>query len=186
MGRDKATLPVNPGTIDGERWVDHAVRRLADVVDTVALADRGRHLVDGLPSVDDGPGRGPAAGILGAASAFPGRPLLVLACDMLRVPEALLTTLVQTPGDVVIPRHAKGVEPLCALYRPPALERLAQRVATGQWSLHPLIDESTLTVQCFEEDALRALGDPETLFSNLNTPEELARDAVLRLRIDNR
>src|SRR6185369_5542437 len=88
MGRDKATLPAPGGSLPGR-----AALRLAAVCPEVVLADRGRGLIPELRSVGDGPGSGPAAGILGAALACPGRSLLVLACDLPEVPEALLAEL---------------------------------------------------------------------------------------------
>ena len=42
-----------------------AAQRLVAVCAEVAVADRGRGLLPGLPSLPDGPGGGPAAGILG-------------------------------------------------------------------------------------------------------------------------
>ncbi|HET9225447.1 MAG TPA: NTP transferase domain-containing protein, partial [Thermoanaerobaculia bacterium] len=59
MGRDKALLE-----IEGETLVSSAARRLGEVCEEVIVADRGRGLLPG--SVPDGPGQGPAAGILGA------------------------------------------------------------------------------------------------------------------------
>src|SRR6476659_8186021 len=78
---DRAALPAR------------AAGALAAVCAEVAVADRGRGLLPGRPSLVDGPGRGPAAGILGGAAAYPGRPLLVLACDLPRVPADLLAEL---------------------------------------------------------------------------------------------
>ncbi|HLY78444.1 MAG TPA: NTP transferase domain-containing protein, partial [Caulobacteraceae bacterium] len=90
MGRDKAALAV-----DGETLAARAARRLLGVCPRVAIADGGRGLVPGLPCLPDAPGAGPAAGILGAARAWPGHSLLVLACDLPRVSEALLRELVR-------------------------------------------------------------------------------------------
>src|SRR5262245_23173248 len=72
MGRDKALLE-----IEGETLLARAARRLGEVCEEVLVADAGRF--GGIP---DGPGRGPAAGLLGAARARPGRALLVLAVDL--------------------------------------------------------------------------------------------------------
>src|SRR5262245_2895316 len=112
MGRDKALL-----TVGGASLPARTAERLAAVCAEVAVADRGRRLVPDFPSLSDGPGRGPAAGILGAAAAYPGRPLLVLACDLPGVPAALLAELARSAAcDLAIPRWRRGVEPLCAFY----------------------------------------------------------------------
>lgn len=171
MGRDKATLE-----LDGETLAAGAARRLAAVCPEVALADRGRRLVPGLPSLADGPGRGPAAGLLGAAHAWPGRPLLALACDLPSVPVALLQELTRTEdADWVVPRWRGGPEPLCALWRPRALAMLEDRVTRGLYALWSLAEETGLAVRWVEGDLLASFGPPEEMFLNVNTPEELDR-----------
>ncbi|MEA2600353.1 MAG: molybdenum cofactor guanylyltransferase [Acidobacteriota bacterium] len=157
------------------RAAETLAKALAAIGPEVAVADRGRGLLPGRPSLADGPGRGPAAGILGGAAAYPGRPLLVLACDLPRVPAGLLAELVQSTGiDWALPRWAGGREPLCALYGPAALALLAARVAAGRFALHDL-DDSQLAVRHLEGEDLRRFGDPAEIFLNLNTPEDLER-----------
>lgn len=179
MGRDKALLAAG-----GESLPAAAARRLAAVCAEVAVADRGRGLLPGLPSLPDGPGRGPAAGILGAAAAYPGRRLLVLACDLPRVPEDLLAALARPPEpDWTVPRWREGVEPLCALYGPAALAALGRRIARGLFALHRLAEED-LAVRVLEGEDLARFGDPREIFLNLNAPEDweryVASDAISR------
>jgi molybdopterin-guanine dinucleotide biosynthesis protein A len=171
MGRDKARLEIPGGSLPAM-----AAERLAAVCAEVAVADRGRGVLPGFPSLPDGPGRGPAAGILGAASAYPARPLLVLACDLPRVPAALLAELARSEGcDWKVPRWGGGVEPLCALYGPIALELLAARVGRGLLAPHGLTTEPSLAVRYLEGDRLARFGPPEEVFFNLNTLEDLER-----------
>lgn len=172
MGRDKAALELG-----GETLAASAARRLAAVCPEVALADRGRQLVPGFPSLPDGPGQGPAAGLLGAARAFPGRPLLALACDLPHVPVPLLAELARQAGlaDWALPRGPGGAEPLCALWGPRALASLEARVARGVYALWSLAEEEDLTVHWLEGDRLARFGPPGELFLNVNTPEELDR-----------
>jgi molybdopterin-guanine dinucleotide biosynthesis protein A len=169
MGRDKALLPLR-----GVGLAEAACRLLAAICPAVAVADAGRGLLAGWPSVRDGPGKGPLAGILGAAGAYPGKPLLVLACDLPNVPAALLATLSVSPGDWVLPRWNRGLEPLCALYRRAALTRLAARAGRGLNSLHDAAQEAGLTMRYFEEGEIAAFGDPVEIFRNLNHPEDVA------------
>ena len=172
MGRDKAAIELG-----GETLAASAARRLAAVCPEVALADGGRNLVPGLPSLPDGPGRGPAAGLLGAARAFPGRPLLALACDLPHVPVPLLAELAEQVGkaDWALPRWQGGAEPLCALWGPRALAALEARVARGVYALWSLAEEEELAVRWLEGDLLARFGPPGELFLNVNTPEELDR-----------
>lgn len=174
MGRDKAGL-----TIGGETLPALAARRLAGVCAEVAVADGGRGLLPGLPSLPDGAVRGPAAGILGAAAAYPGRPLLVLACDLPRVPAELLAELARSGGapavDWAVPRWGGRVEPLCALYGPAALATLASRAGRGLLGPHGLAEEPGLAIRYLEGAELARFGDPAEVFLNLNTPADLER-----------
>jgi molybdopterin-guanine dinucleotide biosynthesis protein A len=172
MGRDKALLVLPPSA---ETLAAAAARRLAAVCAEVLIADRGRAAVPGLPSLPDGPGRGPAAGLLGAAAARPGRPLLVLACDLPAVPVALLASLAEIArdADLALPRWSGGLEPLCAVWGPAALARLAERVERGLYALHPLAAEEGLTVRFLEGELLESFGPATELFRNVNTPNDL-------------
>ena len=172
MGRDKALLVLPPG---GETLAAAAARRLAAVCVEVLVADRGRATVPGLPSLPDGPGRGPAAGLLGAAAARPGRPLLVLACDLPAVPVALLASLAEIARDtdLALPRWSEGLEPLCAVWGPAALTRLGERVERGLYALHPLAEEADLAVRFLDDDWLERFGPAAALFRNVNTPADL-------------
>ena len=170
LGRDKALLE-----LDGETLAARAARLLAAACGEVAVADRGRAVAPGCRSLADGPGRGPAAGILGAAAAYPGRPLLVLACDLPRVPPGLLAELARTADcDWAVPRWEGGVEPLCALYAPTALALLAARVAKGRFDLHGLAD-TDLAVRYLEGSLLASFGEPAEMFLNVNTQQDLKR-----------
>lgn len=170
MGRDKTGI-----RLDGETLAARAAALLAAVAPEVVIADAGRGLLPGLPSLPDGPGRGPAAGLLGAARAFPDRPLLALACDLPLVPRALLEDLARSAGvDWAVPRRGDRLEPLCALYTPAALAALEARVARGDFALHRLAEED-LAVRILAEDDLARFGRLEEMLLNVNTPEDLER-----------
>ncbi len=171
MGEDKTLL-----RLDGESLVARAAAKLSQVVPEVVLADRERRLDPRWVSLPDGPGRGPVAGLLGAAAGFPNRPLLALACDLPNISTRLLALLATDDcHDWVMPRSTNGVEPLCALYRPGALAVLAQRVVASRYSLYELETERSLSGRVIESAELRLVGDPELLFANLNTPEDWTR-----------
>jgi len=175
LGEDKALLRYRGGTL-----LEWTCQRLVAVCDEVVVANRGRAPQDEM-AIADGPGAGPAAGILGAAAARPGRSLLVLACDLPGVPAALLEHLWRRASDGgwdwVVPGEpdARGVEPLCALYAPQALRTLERRVERGRFSLHGLLDEPGLRILHLAGDELAAFGTAESLFRNLNTAADVAR-----------
>lgn len=177
MGRDKATLEVA-----GRTLAARAYERLGLACGEVMVADGGRGVVPEARSVADGPGRGPAAGLLGAARAVPGRALLALACDVPAVPGALLAALAGSPerpgwaeADVLVPRGPRGPEPLVGRYGPRALAALAEQVAAGDYSVRSLFGRGELRVAFVEGEELARFGDPERFLANVNTPEELAR-----------
>ncbi len=173
MGLDKTQLD-----FDGTSLVEHAALKLRHCVSVVAIADRGRGNVLGYRSLQDASGGGPAAGILGAAQAFPGRDLLVLACDLPTVTSALLEGLraaSRDPYDIVAPRWSRGAEPLCACYRPAALAALDEQVHSGRFALQCLLSNDGLNPLFIEGSELAAYGSPEHLFLNLNTPADLSR-----------
>ena len=170
LGHDKTRL-----MIDGETLVERAARILAAVCREVVVADAGRGGAS-FASVADGPGAGPAAGILGAAQAFPDASLLVLACDLPLVPESLLAELAERlrcGADLVIPRSERGLEPLCAAYGPRALRRLGERVAGGALALHPLAAGAELDVSQVSGEELARHGSPTLFLLNVNRPEDL-------------
>lgn len=185
FGRDKATLEIPQSRQGGEgrngveTLAGWAFRRLATVCAEVAVADAGRALVPGARSLPDGPGRGPAAGLLGAARAFPARSLLVLACDLPAVTADLLAKIAQIAAegafDLVLPRRPEGAEPLAAFYGENALAALEHRVAAGRYALHDLAEDPGLRVAELSEADLVPFGPPEEIFANVNTPADLAR-----------
>ena len=171
LGRDKTLIE-----LDGMTLAAATAARLRAVCAEVVIADNGRKLVEGHDSLPDGPARGPAAGILGAAAARRDRDLLVLACDLPRVPVELLDALTrQEEGDWVLPRWAGGIEPLCSLFRPQALSALARLARRGTYAPHRLLEDDRLSISYLDEHILLEIGEPQELFLNVNTPEELGR-----------
>jgi len=172
MGTDKASIRWR-----GRSLAEHAARRLQVACSEVVVADRSRGLVPGVPSVDDGPGRGPAAALLGAAHSAPGRALLALACDLPAVPVSLLEELLRrgarSGADWVLPRTVRGIEPLVSLFGPRALAALEEEVRAGRYAPRELLVRGDLRIELIEGEALARHGDPEVLFTNLNHPEDL-------------
>jgi len=172
LGRDKTQLE-----IDGRTLPQRAVDRLREVCESIILADAGRQLLADVESVPDGPAAGPAGGILGVAARFPDRPLLVLACDLPKIPVSLLADLAQPRVGIewTVPRWQRGIEPLCALYGPTAIERLERLAESGNPALHRLTGIADLHIHWLQEGALEHHGRPETMFLNVNTPDDLRR-----------
>jgi len=177
MKRDKALLLIKR---QGREWslLDWTVERISSVTDRVMLQDGGvgHRTARALTSGTDGPGRGPASGILGAARDLPRQALLVLAHDLPNVPVPVLRHLVHvflsTNADWVLPRIEGRLHPLCAIYGPRTLEALAASVEQGNFGLWSLYRNCTLNRLVLESRAFESFGDPQHLFSNVNTPED--------------
>ncbi|MGH7548325.1 MAG: molybdenum cofactor guanylyltransferase [Gemmatimonadales bacterium] len=122
------------------------------------------------------PGCGSLGGIYSAVVSGPG-PVLCVAWDMPFVSPELLQALVDgsTGYDAFLPESdgRRGVEPLCAVYGPAcgaAIERRLERGDLKAVGFHPDVKVGTLPLE-----RVRRLGDPDELFFNVNTPDDLER-----------
>jgi molybdopterin-guanine dinucleotide biosynthesis protein A len=92
-----------------------------------------------------------------------------------------------TRYDAVLPESGgrRGVEPLCAAYGPACTEAVEASLDAGDLraiGFHPRIRVGTLS-----PDRVRRLGDPELMFFNVNTAEDLLRaDELWRERASSR
>ena len=187
LGRSKAglRLPGGPAGESGPTLVEWATNRLAasPPINEVLVAGGGTAIepsanvrTTSVTAVEDGPGSGPAAGVLGAARARSGSSLLVLACDLPLAPTRLLSTLASSGADLaaaagdVSDRWTMNLT--CALWTPPALSVLATRVAAGDFRLYPLTGCSRLSI---EPVAAARFGNPDDVLLNVNTADDWDR-----------
>ena len=175
MGRDKAGLELEgtPAAVRLARLVDALFGEVLLVGGAPAPGAPGR-------AVADPPGE-PCSlrGLVGALGAARAPRVLVLATDLpLATPDLLLALVAFPEADVVAPRTAAGLEPLCALYRREAALPVARaRLARGALSLQGLLGELSLATLA---DADLAAVDPDgSALLNVNTPEDLARARAL-------
>ena len=177
MGRDKARLP-----LAGVAAATRAAQLLDSLFEEV--------LIVGGDAPVDAPGRrvpdpeGPRCalrGLVGALEATLAERVLVVATDLpLLSPELLLALVAWPDAEVVAPRVAGRIEPLCAIYsRPAALAPARARLASDRLALHELVGE--LALSALGDDDLRAIDPDGMALANANTPEEWARlEAKLR------
>ncbi len=135
---------------------------------------------------EDGPGRGPAAGLLGAARLMPQATLLAVACDLpllsLDLLQALLREATATACDIAVPIVGRQLHPLTATYTPRAIEHLKQRVGREQFGLKGLIKDAghplTAGLHTLPLTAKRlrmGAADLERQLANCNTPADWQR-----------
>ncbi|HRW51395.1 MAG TPA: molybdenum cofactor guanylyltransferase [Phycisphaerae bacterium] len=178
MGRDKALIDVG-----GETLLERTLR--------VAKSSAGQCSLVGdapfsLPSSvrhvrrvpDAANAAGPIAGLLGMLNAFPGSPVLLLACDMPNLGAALLETLVRAArtetivavSDAIVPLTIEvgreRTHPCCAVYLPTAKTHVESAVDAGRFRMMSLLDALRVhRVNVAGEDAAQLL--------NWNTPLDL-------------
>jgi molybdopterin-guanine dinucleotide biosynthesis protein A len=169
-GTRKATL-----TIGGHRIIDRqldVLRRVADPVFAVssqtAPADADIHVVR-----DRYPDHGALGGIFTAIAESPHDRTVVVACDMPFLNAPLLAYMSGLDGDLVIPRTARGLEPLCAVYSKACLEPIRSRLERGE--LEASVLPGQVKVVEVGPEVLAAY-DPDGLMCiNVNTPHDYER-----------
>ena len=174
-GADKASLPVGRARI-----IDRQLAALSAVADDIRIVanDTERYAGLGVRVIGDAvAGAGPLGGIYSALIDATHDSVIVLACDLPFVTAALVERLAieHLAGaqiDAVVPRSARGLEPLCAVY-----DRRCAGAARAR------IDRGALQVAGLLEDVrVRELGpevlapyDAGALFENVNTPHDHER-----------
>ena len=169
--------------VGGRRILDRVVDGVRAVTGSLPLLvanapDAGSWRPDLKTIPDVRPGLGSLGGIYTAVTAATG-PVLCVAWDMPFVPELLLQALVEgfAAGgyDAFLPESAgrRGLEPLCAVYGPacgPAIARRLDRDDLKAISFHDDVRVGILSLA-----AVRKYGDPDELFFNVNTPDDLEK-----------
>jgi molybdopterin-guanine dinucleotide biosynthesis protein A len=121
-------------------------------------------------------GAGPLAGVHAALVATAGQAGVVcVAGDMPFVAPTLLELLRDhaPAADAVVPRLAGRPEPLLARWGRACLPVIEARLAAGERAVHATFEAVRTT--WLDEPALRAVDPDLRSFTNVNTPEDLAR-----------
>ncbi len=178
--------------VDGVRIIDRVRSALRAAVDEVVLiANEPALFVDlDLPMRGDrGTGLGPLAGVDAALrwAAERGAPgALCVSCDLPFASAALLREIASRgdPAHAVVPASPRGhgLEPLCAWYPVAALPAVERALASHDRSLRALL--STIDVERLPLEVVRRHGDPEVLFFNVNTRDDLERAQQIARRSD--
>jgi molybdopterin-guanine dinucleotide biosynthesis protein A len=175
--------------VGGERILDRLVRVMQEALGQPPLlvanapgGDRWRPDLRTIPDVR--PGLGALGGIYTAVMAAPA-PVVCVAWDMPFVSPELIAQLggALDQADAVLPEShgRRGVEPLCAAYGPACAAAIAESLDRGD--LRAIGFHDRIRVSILSLDRIRALDDPELLFFNVNTADDLARaDQLWRRR----
>lgn len=171
--------------VGGIRIIDRVADALRVVTPTLLLIANASDAAAWLPGVpvatDIRTGLGSLGGIHAALKHADG-PALIVACDMPFVPPALLAELCAVAGngraDVVVPESdsRRGVEPLCAWYAPACVAAIERSLDADDRRVVGFYD--AVRVVTVPLATVRRFGDPDRMFSNVNTPAD--RDAADR------
>ena len=168
-GVNKGTLPFgNAEIVDRQLEALRAVASMVFVVgpDAPAWSVRGLTVVP-----DDVPGMGALGGIYTAIVHSPCDRTLIVACDMPFLSADVLERMAAIEGaDLVIPKSARGHEPLCAIYTRACLPDIRARMARGALEARTLPQGLRIA-----EIGPDMLGMDERLFVNVNTPHDYER-----------
>lgn len=175
-GQPKGLLAVG-----GRRILDRLVDAFLEAFGTLPL------LVANAPDADQWrgdlrvvsdrrPGVGTLGGLYTAVSEAPA-PVVCVAWDMPFVPATLLVALGShlAAHDVSIPASGgrRGVEPLCAGYGPATGPAMANALDRGD--LRAIAFHDAVRVRVLSDSEVRRFGDPERIFFNVNTSDDLVR-----------
>lgn len=165
--------------VHGERVIDRVAVALRATTDSLLLIANDPGAAAWLPGVrvasDVRPGIGSLGGIH-AALVHAGTAVIVVAWDMPFVPDGLLAEMRARgeDADVVAPESGsrRGLEPLCAFYAPACIAQIEHALDADDRRVIGFFDR--VRVVRVPADIVRRFGDPERLFMNVNTPDELA------------
>jgi len=179
MGRPKAELKLGDVTI-----LERVRAALAPVCREIILIANHpiRHQDSDLTIVRDIiPGKGPLGG-LATGLFYAHHPwALTLACDLAFIRPALLSFLIEKamkkdPSPrVIIPRHAKGWEPLTAVYSKKCYKAARELLASDRPASLLGLKSGGVKFEEVAEEELRRYDPDLTSFININTPEDLER-----------
>ena len=173
-GIRKAQLRVGGRTII-ERQLE-TLNAVASPVYAVSSADGIGE--GGLDVVRDRfPGSGALGGIYTAIAASPHDRVVVVGCDMPFLDRRLIAYMNTLDADLIIPRSARGYEPLCAIYSRACAAPIRARIESGR--LEASVPPDGVRVVEVGEQALAAYDPDGLLFVNVNTPHDYERANTL-------
>ncbi len=170
--------------VGGERIIDRVARALRPVVETIAVvsnAPDANTWLDGARVWRDQ--RDERASIVGIHTALlHADTVVVVAWDMPFVSERLFSAIVgalSSESSAVVPVGPHGPEPMCALYTRACLDTIEGALASGDLRLTAFVERLPRLARLSVADAI---GDPQRLFFNVNTPADLALSQQMAAR----
>jgi molybdopterin-guanine dinucleotide biosynthesis protein A len=171
--------------LGGRRLIERVAAVVRQVADDLLIVTNtpGLYQFLDVPMVPDAfPDHGSLGGIYSGLAAAPGDAAFTVACDMPFLSPAVARLVVDRAGDadVVIPRAGDQLQTLHAVYGKACLPHIEARLRSGRLKIVGFFD--AVRVLEVPEAAVARHADPEVVFMNVNTPDELARARALVAR----
>ena len=171
MGYDKGLINVGESTL-----IQSAVNLMkAFTTNVYILAPTEKYKNIGVPCIADKiDSRGPLSALYTGLISSRTQINIFLACDMPKMRLEFIKYLVKKSSqhDAVLMKFDDGnVEPLCSIYKKSCLTIIKSNFEHNQYKLSKLLAE--LNVAYISEKNLNYLGLDRSIFTNINTPEDL-------------
>lgn len=182
MGADKSVID-----FDGRTLLERVVEAVASAAESVVIVGACGQSNPGIAGTefvtDRAPDLGPLEGLSVGLGELAGRcrAAIVTGCDYPFLQPAFAALLLRrwVGSDALVVRAGGQLQPLPAVYALTAAEHADRLLASGNRSLHALLDSCRVDVIDAEDLPADTGGDANLV--NVNTPQELA-EALARLR----
>jgi molybdopterin-guanine dinucleotide biosynthesis protein A len=177
FGQDKALVE-----FEGKPMLQRMRELLGGVLgNAVVIAAEGKYAGVGIASIADRwPGEGPLGGIITALAlssqlaALSIESNLILGCDMPFLTSEWLAYMAErataSKAEVIVPRSASGLEPLCACWRSSASAKLQRAFDSGVRKITEAM--KSLDMEILDEAVWKRFDSAGRLFWNMNTPAD--------------
>lgn len=168
MGTDKAVLELK-----GQTLLEHAIEVCRPSCKTILISSNNSlHQKLGYITIpDEIPGCGPMGGIYSCLKQSETDWNFILSVDSPFVEPEFIQLLISQTGsfDVIVPVHAKGKEPLIAMYHKTCLAEIKKMLKSGNFKMHNLLN----SINTKFVDVQKSVEKYPKLFLNLNRPVDL-------------
>jgi len=171
FGQDKVMAPIGDKPL-----IEHVIEVITPLMEDIILVGPARPGMRGLKRVDDLiPGCGPMGGIYTALKTAESAFSFVFAADMPTIHAGLVAYMqsLAKAQDVIVPVWSGGFEPLHAIYNRTVLTVIEPLVMERKLRIDRFFDQAA--VERVPEHVLRRYGEPQDLFANINTPQDVGR-----------
>lgn len=168
MGSDKSNMVLN-----GKTFIEYSIEALKPLCEKVVISSNN-NIYDYTECEvwhDELPDGSPMIGIYSCLKRSSNEYNIILSCDMPLINTLLLDYLVSNSKDcdITVPIHGNNlIEPLCGIYKKSCIDVLRGFIDKGNYRLNECIRSTSHRL--VKVDQTTAF--PETLFSNINTPDD--------------